>query len=89
MRKLHKTIIFTLDGYGAHVSFRSLSYLKFHNISTVAMLAHPRHRAQVLEYTLLSPYKNRFRNLLDERVLVREGDLRNDVYTLCEVIHEV
>lgn len=76
LRKRHKRILFTLDGYGGNVTSRYMHYLKCHNIELVALTAHKSHRTQVPDYTEFSPYTPCFRYLLNERAIVGESDLR-------------
>lgn len=81
-------IVITLDGFGAHITFGALSFLRAHNVVAVALPAHTSHRTQVLDYTVFSPYKTRFRNLLNKRTVCSDSNVRNDVYSLCEMLHE-
>ena len=88
LRSRHRNIVLTLDGYGAHKSFQALELLKRNNIFVIALPAHTSHRTQVLDYSIFSPFKTYLRNALNERVLTTSGSVRNDIYTLCELVHD-
>ena len=42
---------------------------------------------QVLDFSIFSLFRTKLRNALNERILAPTGSLRNDIYTLCELIH--
>ena len=89
LRKVHNFLVLTLDGFAGHLSFQSLNLLKENNILVVALPAHTSHRMQVLDYTVFSPFKNSLTKRINERIiLVGASAMRNDVYTLCELVHE-
>lgn len=87
LRERFRYILLTFDGYGAHVSFRALQLLKDHRIIVVGLPAHTSHRTQVLDYTVFSAFKTSFRNLLNHRAATVSYTQRNDVYTVCELLH--
>ena len=71
----HRNILLTRDGYGAHKSFKALQLSKKKNIVVIALLAHTRHRTQVLDYSIFSPFKTYLRNALNDRVLKTAGSI--------------
>lgn len=76
-----------MDGYWAHCIFRSLQLLKENNIIAIGRPAHSSRRAQVLDYSVFSPFKNNFCNLLNERTL-QNGANWNDIYTICKILND-
>ena len=88
LRSRYRNLVLTMDGYGAHTSFKALKRLRDMNINVVALPAHTSHRTQTLDYSVFSPFKNYLRNSLNDRGLVAGSQQRNDIYTLCEIIHE-
>ncbi|CDF33433.1 unnamed protein product [Chondrus crispus] len=88
LRQKHKNIVLTFDGYGAHVSLRALKVLKENNIVVVGLPAHTSHRTQVLDYSVFSSFKTFFRSTLNRRAIGATNECRNDIYTLCEMLHE-
>lgn len=76
----HKYIFLTLDDYGAHWSFQALNVIMENHIFAIGLPAQRSHRTQVLDYSVLSPFKNKLRNLLIDRAIAQNSEL-NDVYT--------
>lgn len=60
----------------------------FKKIVAIRLPAHTSYRTQVLDYSVLSPFKNSFRNLLNKRDLFDKAEKPNDVYNLCEIINK-
>lgn len=88
LRNRHRHIVLLMDGYAAHVTYKTLKYLTENRVIVVALPAHTSHRTQVLDYTVFSPFKTSLRNALNRRASVSSsGNFRSDVYTLCEIIH--
>lgn len=87
LRARHRNILLILDGYAAHKSFRCFNLLHQNNIVVIALPALSSRRTQVLDFSIFSPLKTELCNALNERILVPEGSVRNDVYTLFELIH--
>ena len=52
-----------------------------------ALPAHSSHWTQVLDFSIFSPFKTKLRNALNAGILASTGLVRNDIYTLCELIH--
>ena len=87
LRRRHKSLVFTMDGYGAHTTYKALQYLHDNNIHVIALHAHTSHRTQTLDYSVFSPFKTYLRNAMNERSLGSAAEVRNDIYTLCELLH--
>lgn len=87
LRRKHKYILLTMDGFSGHISANTLILFKENNIIAVAIPAHTIHRLQVLYYTVFSPFKNSVQKGLNERQLSHATNARNDVFNLCEIIH--
>lgn len=88
LRAKYKYLVLTYDGYGAHVNYEVLRMFKDAGIACVALPAHTSHRTQVLDYSVFAPFKNELRNLVNKRAVVAADGRRNDIYTLCEILHE-
>ncbi|PXF46856.1 Pogo transposable element with KRAB domain [Gracilariopsis chorda] len=86
IRRKHRHIVLTFDGYGAHCSYKALKLLDDYGIIALCLPAHTSHRTQVLDYSVFSPFNNYFRNYLNERTLCAQDDSRNDVYTICDLL---
>ena len=54
----------------------------------VAFPAHTSHRTQGLDYSIFSPFNTYLRNALNDRVLTTAGAIRNDISTLCDLVHD-
>ena len=76
-----------MDGYGAHTTYKALPYLRDNNNHVIALPAHTSHRTQTLDYSVFSPFKTYLRNAMNERSLASAAEVRNDIYTLCELLH--
>ena len=87
LRRRHKNSVLTMDGYGAHTTYKALQYLRDNNIHVIALPAHTSHRTQTLDYSVFSPFKTYLRNAMNERSLASAAEVRNDIYTLCELLH--
>lgn len=88
LRRKHKCLVLTLDGYGAHIGLTSLKLLRDNNITTGGLPAHASHRTQILYYSVFTPFKTILGNALSERNFVTEiVTSRYDVYTVCETLH--
>ena len=70
LRQRHKNLILTMDGYGAHTSYKALSLLRENKIHVVALPAHTSHRTQTLDYSVFSPFKTYLRNAMNDRSLI-------------------
>ena len=46
------------------------------------------HRTPVLDYSIFSLFKIYLRSALNDRVLTTAGSIRNNIYTLCEIVHD-
>lgn len=53
---VENTIIF--NGYGAHIQFEFLNYLKSKSVIVIALPAHTSHVLQPLDVTVFGPYKS-------------------------------
>ena len=58
LRSRYLNLVLSMDGCGAHTSFKSLKRLRDMNIHVVALPAHTSHRTQTLDYSVFSPFKN-------------------------------
>ena len=76
-----------MDGYGARIIYKALQYLRDNNIHVIALPAHTCDRTQTLDYSVVSPFKTYLRNAMNERSLGSAAEVRNDIYTLCELFH--
>ena len=88
LRQKYRNIVITMDGYGAHVTYKALKLLGDNNIVVVGLPAHSSHRTQVLDYAVFSPFRTFLRNRLNQRVYTEGAGSLNDIYTLCELIGE-
>lgn len=88
LQSRHRNIVLTLDRYGGHKSFKALQHLKNNNIVVIALPAHTSRRTQVFYYSIFSLFKRYLRNALSDRVVKSAGAIRNDVYTLCDLVHD-
>ena len=86
-RKKHKYLVLTMDGFGAHLSYRALSLLSEHNIIAYALPAHTSHRTQVLDYSVFSPFKEKLRQEWSKRLIGTQAMRINDAFTLCEMVN--
>lgn len=58
IRKNGNHMVLILDGYGGHIQFNFLKYLKDNNIVVIALPAHTSHVLQPLDLTVFGPYKS-------------------------------
>lgn len=87
LRQRNKYILLTMDGFSGHASVDALCLFKENYIIVVALPAHTTHRFQALDYSIFSPFNNALSKSMNEKLLRTGGDMRNDVYTLCEIVH--
>ena len=87
LRQPHRNLILTLGGYGAHTSYKALSLLRENKIHVLALPAHTSHRTQTLDYSVFSPFKTSLRNSMNDISLIATVEVRNDIYTLRELLH--
>ena len=87
LRGRHKNLVLTMDGYGPHTTYKALQYLRDNNIHVIALPAHTIHRTQTLDYSVFSPFKTYLRNAMNERPIASAAEVRDDIYTLCELLH--
>lgn len=88
LRSRQRNKVLNLDGFEAYKSFKAPQLLKKNNIVVVAFLAHTIHRTKVLDNSLFSPFRTYLRQALNDRVLTTAGGIRNDIYTLCDPVHD-
>lgn len=89
LRKQHNHLVLTLDGFTGHTCLKALQLLRDNGIVVIALPAHTSHRTQSLDYSVFSPFKAKLTNHLNNRTVYSAMHCaRNDVYTLCELIHE-
>ena len=69
LRKKHNYLFLTMEGFGAHLSYRALALLAEQNIIAYALPAHTSHRTQVLDYSVFSPFKELLRTQWSMRLL--------------------
>lgn len=62
--------------------------MKDNNIIAIALPAHTSHRTQVLNYFIFSLFKTYLRNAFNERLMTTAGAGRNNVSTVCELVHD-
>ena len=79
LRRRHKNLVLTMDGYGAHTTYKALQYLRDNNIQVIALPAHTRRRTQTLDYSVFSPFKTYLWNTMNERSLGSAAEVRNDI----------
>ena len=72
----------------AHMSITMQSNYSVTKKVVVGLSAHSSHRTQVLDFAFFAPFKTFLRNGHNRRVYSEGAGIRNDIYTLCELIHE-
>ena len=87
LRKKHDYLLLTMDGFGAHFSYRALALLAYQKIIAYALPPHTSHRKKVLDYSVFSPLKELLRTQLSMRLIDSQGLWTNDFFTLCEINH--
>lgn len=75
-----------MDGIIAHKTFKALQYLYGNRFVVVALPLHTSHRTRSLVYCVFHGLKH-IQNLLKECILSGVNDKRNDIYTLCDIMH--
>lgn len=88
LRRTFKYILVTMDGFGAHISYRALARLAEKNIIAYALPSHTSHRTQVLDYSVFSPMKEYLRRQWSMRLIGTQAERSNDCFTLCEMVHK-
>lgn len=61
LRKKHKYLLVIIDGFGAHIWYSVLKFIRDNNILAVILPSHTPHRSQALNYTFFSLFKNNVR----------------------------
>lgn len=62
LRRMHKNLIITLDGFTGHNIFEPLQILRSNKIVVVALSAHTSHITHTLDYSVSSPFKSKCTN---------------------------
>lgn len=81
-------ILLVMDGFSAHISFRTLQLLADNGIVVIGLPAHTSHVLQPLDMSVFGPLKERFRRLLSTRTVTTTNDARNDIFTVCELLRD-
>lgn len=77
-------MVLTMDGYGAHTTYKALKYLRDNNTHVIALLA--RRKPQDSNGVLFG-HLTYLWNALNERSLVNAAEERKLKFTLCELSH--
>lgn len=85
LRSRHTKIELIMDGFGGHMSFSAISHFHKNGVFVVALPAHSSQRTQLLDFSICSSFKNSF----NDRILGINKEQRNDIFTLCEMMHKL
>lgn len=78
--------ILVYEGYSSHCTYRTLKLFREKNISPVRLLSHTSHALQPLDVGVFSTLKNSFRRALRTRIVTYNQNVRNDIFTGCELL---
>ena len=68
-REGRKNMILVLDGYGCHVQYKVLQYLKENGVYVIGLPAHTSHILQPLDVTVFGPFKSYIQKQVHSRAM--------------------
>ena len=68
-------------------SVTATQYLRANNIHIIALPAHTSHRTETLDNSIFLRFKTYLSDVLNDCSLVTAAEVRNEIYTLCELLH--
>lgn len=86
LQSQYPNLVLMYDGFETHVSVLVLKTFQNNNIHMIAHPAHKSHHTQVLDYSVFSPFKTSFKDMLNRLALSDVGE-RKDIHTVCEILH--
>lgn len=86
LRRNNRYLLLIFDGYGCHLQYNSLKFLKDNNIVVAGLPAHTSHALQPLDVGVFRAFKEAFKKLLGKRSAHTSKSARNDVFTICELL---
>lgn len=81
-----RNILFVLDVYSCHVSFKIISFLRNNGIVFACIPAHTSHILHPLNVGVFCPLNEEFRKLLSRKKVSSTKDTRNNIFTICKIL---
>lgn len=86
LRRGGQKLLLVFDGYAGHIRYKTLSLLRSNGIIVAGLPAHTSHVLQPLDVGVFSSCKENFRKLLCTRSITSKRNVRNDIFTICELL---